>query len=470
MPVCVMTCDLQDFKINYVNKASLKALANIEHVLPIKAAEIMGQSIDVFHKVPERQRTLLRDRSNLPYNTIISVGDEKLDLLITELSDSEGRYTGAMLTWSIVTDKIKQDNDNSLLRQMLDEIPVNVMAVDKDTLELSYLNKTSMDTLRSVQHLLPIPVDQLPGTCIDAFHKTPSHQRALLGNPANLPYQASINLGDQSLSLRAAAVHDTDGNYKMAMATWSVVTEHVAMADNLEQVATSLTGTVSQLESSAQNMKENAVNAQHRTTGVAAASEELSTTISQVAQQCHDAVRIADTAMEESTRSVDRVNSLATSVQKIDEVSNMIQEIAAQTNLLALNATIEAARAGEAGKGFAVVAGEVKALANQTAEATLQISHQIADIQKATSDAVESNEMVGRTIEQINEFVSAIAHGMEQQSIATTEVNENISAISETSALAERVSSDVLDTANGLTEDVTTMQKEVGLFIESTRL
>ena len=374
-----------------------------------------------------------------------------------------------MLTWSIVTEQIEREEQNALLRQMMDQIPVNVMAVDKGTLELCYLNKTSMDTLRTVQHLIPVAVDDLPGTCIDVFHKNPAHQRQLLANPSNMPYSAIINLGDEKLSLRAAPVNDVQGNYKMAMATWSVVTEHMSMAESLEKVANGLSGTVSQLETSAQSMKENAVNSQHRTTGVAAASEELSTTISQVAQQCKDAVRITDTAMEESLRSVDRVNSLASSVQKIDEVSNMIQEIAAQTNLLALNATIEAARAGEAGKGFAVVAGEVKALANQTAEATLQISMQIADIQKATSGAVESNEVVGQTIEKINEFVSAISSGMEQQTIATTEVNQNISAISQAASLADQTSSDLLDAASCLTQNVSTMQREVHDFVESTK-
>lgn len=75
------------------------------------------------------------------------------------------------------------------------------------------------------------------------------------------------------------------------------------------------------------------------------------------------------------------LTALLEELEQVGNVAGQIDKIARQTNLLALNATIEAARAGDAGKGFAVVAGEVKALSNQTAKATAEVSEVVSDLQ-----------------------------------------------------------------------------------------
>jgi methyl-accepting chemotaxis protein len=159
---------------------------------------------------------------------------------------------------------------------------------------------------------------------------------------------------------------------------------------------------------------------------VASATEELAASINNIAQPVTRAAEIAGKAAEGARRTNSVVEGLASGTQKIGEVVTLIQNIASQTNLLALNATIEAARAGEHGRGFAVVASEVKALANQTAKATEEISAQVQSIRNATGDAVNAIQAIVGTIAEIDEISSQIAAAVDQQGAATREIAGNV--------------------------------------------
>ncbi len=103
-PLNVMYTDL-DLRIRYMNQASVRTLKRLQEHLPVKAESMIGESIDIFHKAPERQRKMLADPRNLPHNAVIRLGPEYLDLLVSAITDASGHYVGPMLTWSVVTEK-----------------------------------------------------------------------------------------------------------------------------------------------------------------------------------------------------------------------------------------------------------------------------------------------------------------------------------------------------------------------------
>jgi methyl-accepting chemotaxis protein len=216
---------------------------------------------------------------------------------------------------------------------------------------------------------------------------------------------------------------------------------------------------------------------------VAAATEELTASVSSITQQVARSAEIAARAADEARRTNQVVEGLASGTQKIGEVVTLIQSIASQTNLLALNATIEAARAGEHGKGFAVVASEVKALANQTAKATEEISTQVQNIQSATGDAVNAIQAIGATIAEIDQISGQISTAVDQQGLATREiagslqqaatgtreVNDNITSVSKASDEAGAAASKMHQAAAGLSSQSDRLKAEVDGFLGSLR-
>jgi methyl-accepting chemotaxis protein len=208
----------------------------------------------------------------------------------------------------------------------------------------------------------------------------------------------------------------------------------------------------------------------HQTQSIAAAAEELVSSVHQIAASAGQASQDVTAAQAQATESrasaeravasmdgisravseaAGRVETLAEASTQIGGIVDQIEAIAKQTNLLALNATIEAARAGEAGKGFAVVASEVKNLANQTAKATDDIRKRIENLRNEMAAIVTSMEQGANAVQQGQEVIAATGQGMH----AVSNQIDNLSGrIQEIAGILDQQSQTSEEVANRITE------------------
>lgn len=216
---------------------------------------------------------------------------------------------------------------------------------------------------------------------------------------------------------------------------------------------------------------------------ISAATRDLAESSRHIGQQTSQSHTIAETAAEGVRKASENAIKLDESAQKIGDVVALIGNIADQTNLLALNATIEAARAGEVGKGFAVVAGEVKSLANQTTQATGEITGQITEIQEAINLVVSNISMIVETINTMREISQTISDAAGHQMVATnkivdvvnitaastSEAQKDMSKLGETTQKVDATSKDVLSATLSSQKECAHIQEEVRLFAERVR-
>ena len=264
---------------------------------------------------------------------------------------------------------------------------------------------------------------------------------------ANAAFEAAAAIDRAARDRRQAMVQSLTQEFGGSVA--SIMDRLRESAGGMRDASVSMASATEQTRNRVADTADGANQNSSNLSAVAAATEEMTSSVTEISRQVAAAARAAQDAVERANATGATVKGLAESADQIGDVVRLITDIAGQTNLLALNATIEAARAGDAGKGFAVVASEVKTLAAQTARATEQISAQISAIQAATGEAVGAVQDVANAIQRVNGVASAIASAVEEQDAVTRDISASVQSVAKQNDEAARAMREVSDVAEG---------------------
>ncbi|MFU1779749.1 methyl-accepting chemotaxis protein [Haloarcula japonica] len=267
-------------------------------------------------------------------------------------------------------------------------------------------------------------------------------------------------LGQTVIQIREFA-DDVDGSAAQITASATEVRDaSEEVSESVQEIATGAETQYENIEETADEMSSLSATIEE----VAAQADEVSATSNEAAEigesGSEHAAEAADVMNDIETRAdetIDRVESLDEEMEQIGDIVDLIDNIAEQTNMLALNASIEAARAGEAGEGFAVVADEIKGLAQETTEATEEVSTVIEDVQDTTGEAVTDIRQMGDSVEDGIDTVDDAIESLEQIVDRVEEVNDGIQSIS-----------DATDEQAASTEETVAMIDEVGTISEES--
>lgn len=325
--------------------------------------------------------------------------------------------------------------DAESLRAVLDAAPVVLFVTDRQG-EIVYRNPGALLIAKEAAAAHgENSLDTLRATLKDLIRRTrsfPHHEILHVG-----PVTVRASLGKLPGGFVVSWRDDT------AAATLSVTAS--ALAD---EMAGEGSGLAELGETLAAAVGESSAHAEALATG----AQQLTASIREISASTSAAVTTTRDAVESAQAASGSVEKLKEYSAAIDGVSRLITAIAEQTKLLALNATIESARAGEAGKGFGVVAGEVKELAERTAQATREIAATIENIQAGSAEAGEAIAGIVSRIGDMEAQQTTIAGAVEEQSATARAMAEAAEVLARSARTSEGAVGGVRSTAASLAE------------------
>ena len=448
-------------------------------------------SVDILATGIENIKSLGPIRRIAPQHGSIIEGSE-----VAKLMTSVSQLQVGMYADKAFESRVEAHQEAIRMKQMADNASIPLMYADGDGI-IRFINRASEELFTRLEEHMPCRASEIVGKSFDIFHSNPKHQRRLMTDPhKSFPRTAVVHFGPATLKISAFAIWGLENEFLGVGVGWEDLTAVQASVDTLRDLvgeigpitadlkmkSTSIAERIASVAAASEELSTTmavvssaAHESQSSVTNVAAATEQLSVTVNDIASNAERARRVAEHAVQSAQSATSKVDQLGTAAAEISLVIDTIVEIAEQTKLLALNATIEAARAGEAGKGFAVVASEVKDLAKQTNGATADIRSKIQAIQNSARTTIEEIGKINTIIQEVSEFVAAVATATEEQSATTKGIAGNIGEVSigirdmtTNVSQAAEVTRDQAQSVNIGSAEVSTIDSIAGRLAEAT--
>lgn len=276
-------------------------------------------------------------------------------------------------------------------------------------------------------------------------------------NASNNLTSTAAQLTGVAKSLQVQSQRTNELSSGVASASEQLSTNISTISSSAEEMSmnfASISSATEEMSSSINSISSTAEETASNVSAISTAMQQITESFGSVMNDVHNGAKVANNASEMAATATATMQQLDHSSIEISKVTETIKMIALQTNLLALNATIEATSAGEAGKGFAVVAHEIKQLANQSGRAAEDIANKIESVQKGTQKAVEVIRQIAEIIRDINGSADRITTSVDQQSRSAQTIGMNISEASTGVGSIARSIAELAQTANEVSRNI----------------